>query len=195
MSGNRRKARRREGSARTPARWPEPKYRVSLAPKVLQDICWWTTLGCARSHKQERLGFLFGHVDRNRYIRVTRATLYRGGKRTRTGAWIDTDRMESRRIVVGRKLSLRGLGTFHSHISSVGEPAHGVSAEDKGAFKDDICALINVIVAVRPADRKPARTSKRALIGYEKDIGCTYNIRAYAVTDSGVRMVPVRVAD
>ncbi len=192
MSGNRRTMRRGRGSGRAPARRPQPKYRVSFARRVLQDICWWTTLGCARRRKQERLGFLFGHVEKKRHVRVTRATLYRGGKRMRAGALVDTDRMMWRRIVVGKKLGLRGLGTFHSHVSSVGEPAHGVSAEDKQAFMADICALIEVIVAVRPADRKPTRTSKRTLIGHESRTGLTYNIRAYTVTESGVRMLPVR---
>ncbi|HTW92203.1 MAG TPA: hypothetical protein VMH22_10895 [bacterium] len=148
-----------------------------------------------RRRRQERVGFLFGRVRKERHIVVERAALYRGGRRASHHADVKVVKMADRRYELGLKLHLQVLGTFHSHISDVDELAHGVSPDDRLAFADDIFAPIAVIVAVRPAVRTPNRTSKRALIGYEPRLGCSFNIRAYSISEPRIRMLPVNATD
>jgi len=168
---------------------------VGFKLNVLQDMCRWTLCGVWRRHRQERFGFLYGRVRRNGHIVVEQAALYRGGRRSRCSSDVNLTKMVVRRYLLGRMLGRRPLGTFHSHISSGGETAHGASPEDRRALQLDRLALIAVVVAVRPAYREPDAKSKRALVGYEKRLGCSFNIRAYLTAGPRIRLLKVKAAD
>ncbi|MEO0080854.1 MAG: hypothetical protein ABIL25_01005 [candidate division WOR-3 bacterium] len=176
------------------SRWPVlPRYRVVFEMGVLQDICRWARLGYETRYKAERLGFLFGHVGNRRTVVVKRAVLYRGGIRTRTSAVCAAASLIRRRRKLARALGLRALGLFHSHVEVGGWVVHGLTPGE--AFENDPVSVIEAVVAVRFAGRKPVRTSRKVLFGFEPDTGYTYNIRVYGRTERGVRLLPVRATD
>ncbi len=176
-----------------PGRLPAlPKYRVLFAMPVLQALCAWAERGYEARGKAERLGFLFGRIEQKKRVVVTQAVLYRGGRRTRSGAFFELGAMLARRRAIGRKLGLRPLGMFHSHVEQAGQAGHGFSEMDIETFEDDYGMVIEAVVSVRFAGRKPQRTSRKVLFGFEESTGYSYNIRVLGRSLSGARLLPVQ---
>ena len=161
---------------------------------ALQDICRWTRASFDKKYKPEQIGFLLGTIGPGGKVVVKRAALYRGGVRTMWSVTFDTTGMLRARGNAARKLRLRALGLFHSHVEVAGRAEYGLSADDRESFAEDETAVVEAVVAVRAADRAPVRTSKKVLFGFDRADGYAYNIRVYGKTPRGIRLLPVRAA-
>ena len=165
--------------------------RVELAREALLVMCYYAKAGYETLGKREQLGLLFGRVQGGTAL-VRHAVLYRARKRARTGVEFDIPSIVRRREELARRLRLRYLGMFHTHVEIAGEVAVGLSDDDIRSFAEDDGSAIEVLVAVRAVERRPLGKSPRVLTGYEEKTGYAYTVRAYGKSDGGVRLLRIR---
>ena len=165
--------------------------RAVVASDVIDDTCRWAKLGYETKHKRESLGFLYGSVASPQEVIVTTAKLYKGGKRTRTKSECNSSAMQRRRAELAEQLSLDFLGMFHSHVEIAGQVGHSISPRDASEFGDDDGTRIEAVVSVWAVERAPVATSRRVLVGYDARSRYAYQIRMYAKTRLGPRLMQV----
>ena len=165
--------------------------RVELVREALLVMCYYAKAGYETWGKQEQLGLLFGRVQGGTAL-VRHAVLYRARKRARTGVEFDIPSGVRRRKELARRLRLRYLGMFHTHVEIAGEVGIGLSSDDIENFLDDEGSALEVLVAVRAVDRRPPGKSSKVLTGFEEETSYAYTVRAYGKTGRGVRLLRIR---
>jgi len=167
--------------------------RAVIRSSVIHDICRWAMRGYESYHKAERLGYLLGTLPSDGAVRVDLAVLFRSGVRSRTRAEFRQDLAHRRRLELESRHGIEYLGMFHSHVEIAGKLGLGLSSDDTFGFREDTDAVIETVCAVRAAGRRPTPTSRRAVAAYDETTGYAYNLRVYAKTNRGVRLVENQV--
>ncbi len=155
-------------------------------------MCYHAKAGYEARGKREQIGLLFGRVEHRTVAHVRQAVLYRARQRTRNGINIDHASLARRWQALERSSGEQYLGMFHSHVEVAGEVCIGLSDIDVASFRDDLFSLLELLVTVRAAGRRPPGKSPRVLTGFEEKTGYVYTVRAYGKTGRGIRLLPVR---
>jgi hypothetical protein len=164
--------------------------RVTLSNNVAYVLVNAAIQGYEASYKQERLGILLGRIQRNVAI-VERATLYRGGDRTRSAAIVNGDRFTKRVRQLSTKHDSLFLGTFHTHNEIGGTISSAMSLEDRNHLCENPPHLVELIVAVWRSDLS-SRPTQRYLQG---DVGgYRFRIAGYQMY-SPYNLIPVYSQD
>jgi len=138
--------------------------RVTLVENVTHVLVNAAIQGYEASYKEERLGILLGRTHKDIAI-VEYATLYRGGRRTRSEAAVDCDRFTRRVRELSAKTQLRYLGSFHTHNEIGGTLSSRLSVADRTHLCEDPPSLVELIVLVWGSDH-PSRPTQRYLQGH-----------------------------
>jgi hypothetical protein len=164
---------------------------------AVRELCRLAREGYEASFKKETYGFLFGTLDRNQRLTIRRSCFYRGGTRTRTGVtfkdWPTIARLARRRHELARKMRLRFVGSFHSHVEIAGSVFSGLSGPDRESFQGDPMSTLEVIVFVRRGSARRVARSPRDIVTFEPATGYHYRIRCYAKRDGSIRQQTLRV--
>ncbi|MGQ9679135.1 MAG: hypothetical protein ACUVUD_07675 [bacterium] len=173
---------------RTPVLFEEP---------ALRELCCLTRRGYEAKFKKETFGFLFGTITRDKKLIVRRSYYYRGGEKTRTGVvfkkWENIQHVFRRRKDLSRRLRMRYLGNFHSHVEIAGDVFKGLSEEDRESFSYDPMAIIETIVFIWAGPFNLNRSTTGTIVGFEPRTGYNYRIRVYAKRRNSIRQVRAKV--
>jgi hypothetical protein len=178
---------------------PIPEFRgpVLFEEDAVRELCRLACRGYEAPGKRETFGFLYGTLTDEQRIIVRRACYYRGGTKTRTGIvfknWPAILRVVQRRRELARKMRLRFLGNFHSHIEIGGEVFRGLSCEDRESFGFDRMSVLEVVVFLWPGDGRVAERSAQTIVGLEPATGYNYRIRVYAKRRHGICQATAKV--
>jgi hypothetical protein len=115
--------------------------------------------GYETAHKEERLGILLGSIQDNTAV-VKYARVYRGGDRTRTGAYVNSASFARRVRELSGRLSAEFLGTFHTHNEVGGTISSELSSEDRDHLCNDPPHSVELVVAIWRSN-SPLRSSKQ----------------------------------
>jgi len=180
---------------------PEFHGAVLFEEEAVREMCRFACRGYETRQKRETFGFMYGTLTRDQRLVARRAVYYRGGRKTRSGVvfkdWATIVRIGLRRQELARRLRLRFLGNFHSHVEIAGEVFRGLSDEDRASFGWDPMSVLEAIVFVWPGTaRRPARLSG-SIVGFEPATGYNYRVRVYAkrlgrVFQARTRVLPSR---
>jgi hypothetical protein len=196
---------RRSSSERQDAEWKRAARRylfrfhspILFEEAAVRELCRLAREGYEASFKKETYGFLFGSLDRSRQLTVRRSCFYRGGTKTRTGVtfkdWPTIARLGRRRRELTRKMRLRFVGSFHSHVEIAGNVFRGLSESDRGSFRDDPMSTVEVIVFVWKGTARRVVRSPRDIVTFEPATGYDYRIRCYAKRAGCIRQVSLKV--
>ncbi len=170
---------------------------VLFEETAVRELCCLARRGYEAKFKKETFGFLFGTISRDNRLTVRRCLYYRGGEKSRTGVtfkdWSMITRLVRRRRELVRRLRLRFLGNFHSHVEIAGEVFKGLSQEDRESFLYDPMAIIETIVFVWHGPFKANRSISGTIVGFEPKTSYNYRIRIYAKRHNGIRQVRAKV--
>lgn len=190
---------------RNSARWQQlaRRYHVRFRGPVLigedavRELCRLARNGYDTPMKRETYGFLYGTLTRQGRLIIRRSCYYRGGTKTRTGVvfkdWAAVRRVARRRTELARKMRLRFIGSFHSHVEIAGAVFRGISDEDRESFQNDPMATLELIVFVWKGSSRGIARSDRDIVGFEPATGYRYRIRCYARCSDRIRQVRLRV--
>lgn len=115
--------------------------------------------GYEAAYKEERLGILLGSTQDNVAV-VKYARVYRGGYRTRTGAYVNPANFARRVRELSGKHGAEFLGTFHTHNEVAGSISSALSREDRDHLCHDPPHTLELIVAIWRSD-SPLREGKQ----------------------------------
>ncbi len=170
---------------------------ILFEEEAVRELCRLARRGYEIKFKRETFGFLFGTLSKRKRIVVRRSFYYRGGEKRRTGVvfknWSAIRRIIYRRKELARRLRMRFLGNFHSHVEIAGEVFKGLSLEDRESFFFDPMAIIETIVFLWSGPFKPNRSTSGTIVGFEPRTGYNYRIRVYAKRRNGIRQVRAKV--
>lgn len=178
---------------------PIPDFRspVLFEEAAIRELCRLARYGYEKCYKQETFGFLFGRLRDDRRVVVSRARYYRGGTKTRTGIvfkdWPAIRRVLRRRQEMSRRLRLRFLGSFHSHVEIAGKVFRGLSEHDRSSFVEDVQSALETVVFVWAGSNQVVRSSPKTIVAFEPGTGYHYRIRAYARFKDGIGRANLKV--
>lgn len=166
---------------------------IEINENVIEYICQQTDVGYEYPYKQERIGFLFGRKN-NKCVKITKAILYKGGIRTRTGIWVNTKRFKARGYKIASIIRNAWLGTYHSHVEEAGEFSYGLSEDDINTIIKD-SKTVELIITIWATDiSKRLNPGNKRLLAIERfgDTNYRYIISGYIKTPKGLRLVKVK---
>ena len=134
---------------------------------------------------------MFGTIGKRRTV-VRKAVYYGGGRKTLTGIDFRGQRqftcLKNRRRAIARKLHLRFLSCFHSHMKIRGYVQKTLSQDDINFFLFDKEAPLEFIVCVW-SDNNLCKRSKTAVTVRK---AYNYRIQGYRKTKNAVRRIAVK---
>ena len=170
---------------------------IVFEESVVRELCRLARRGYETRHKSETFGFLYGTLGRNGRLAIRRAVYYRGGRKSRTGIsfddWSGVLRVLTRRQDLARRLRMRFLGGFHSHVEISGKVFQGLSESDRRSLRRDWMAELEAVTFVWAGNGRKPKRSTTSVVGFEPATGYNYRIRVYAKRCSGIRVARVRV--
>jgi hypothetical protein len=164
--------------------------RVEITEKIAEYLCEQAGLGYESPYKQERIGFLFGAIDKG-CIKITKAVAYKGGVRKRTGIDIYADNFDRRGHTLSVQLRKKWLGTYHTHVEVDDDIPIGISEDDIDAFADNE-SIVELIVSVWATDNAcRLKQGKKRLLAIKRfgDTNYRFVISGYVMTKRGPRLV------
>jgi hypothetical protein len=170
---------------------------VQIDEDTVRELCRLARHGYDTPMKRETYGFLYGSLTEKGRLVIRRSCYYRGGTKTRSGVvfkdWPSVGRVARRRQELARKMRMRFVGSFHSHVEIAGEVFRGISDEDRDSFANDPMATLELIVFVWEGSNHGLARSGRDIVGFEPATGYRYRIRCYARRARAVRQVTLKV--
>ncbi len=164
---------------------------------AVRELCRLARDGYEASFKKETYGFLFGDLGRTDRLTVRRSCFYRGGTKTRTGVtfkdWPTLARLARRRRELARKMRMRFVGSFHSHVEIAGNVFKGLSDSDRESFRADPMSTLEVIVFTWKGTARRLNHSHRDIVAFEPATGYHYRIRCYAKRGASIRQASLKV--
>jgi proteasome lid subunit RPN8/RPN11 len=162
---------------------------IEITKKVIEYLGEQADLGYESRYKQERMGFLFGTIKK-RKIKLTKAVLYKGGVRKRTGIKFDPVTFSKRGNKLSLKLRKLWVGTYHTHVEESDDISIGLSDEDRQSFIENSLP-VELVVSIWATDNssrlKPGRKRLLAIKRFG-DTNYRYVISGYLITKQGPRL-------
>jgi hypothetical protein len=168
---------------------------IVVEEPVVRELCRLARRGYESRHKSETFGFLYGTLGKTGRLAIRRAVYYRGGRKSRTGIsfddWSSVLRVLTRRRRLARRLRMRFLGGFHSHVEIAGKVFQGLSDSDRRSLKRDWMAELEAVTFVWAGNGRRPKLSPTSVVGHEPGTGYNYRIRVYAKRCSDIRVARV----
>jgi hypothetical protein len=162
---------------------------IEITKKVIEYLGEQADLGYESPYKQERMGFLFG-VIKKRIIKLTKAVLYKGGVRKRTGIKFYPAAVSKRGDELAVKLRKLWVGTYHTHVEECDDIPIGLSDEDRQSFIENSLPaelVISIWATDNSSHLKPGRKRLLAIKRFG-DTNYRYVISGYLITKQGPRL-------
>ncbi len=163
---------------------------IVITKPVIEYLCHQADLGYESQYKQERIGFLFGTIDKS-CITITKAVSYKGGKRKRTVVDVIADNFDRRGELLVKQLKKKRIGSYHTHVEINNDIPIGISDDDKYAFADNE-SIVELIISVWATDNsKRLKPGRKRLLAIKRfgDTNYRYVISGYLMTKRGSRLV------
>jgi len=121
--------------------------KVILSKKAKDVIVKAAKIGFEVRYKEERIGILFGYVQR-KVVYVKRATPYKASIAFRTCVEVDKNIFTARVKRLQSKYKLRYLGNFHTHNQVANSISSALSSEDKKPICENSFPVIEIVVCI-----------------------------------------------